>query len=569
VITFRAAAVLLRSGERLVRGGPVTVRLALVGLARSPESPSLAIAFVAVAVGLGGFALCYRATLVRGAADEAADRVPLDAIVSPGADFTTPLEVAPLARWRAISGGTVLPVRRTEATYVAGGATVTVPALGVPASGLALLHGWRTSDGSAPLSRLDRALVPAGPVRTPGPMLPASAQSLSLRASAVGAAVSVTADLRGPDGDVLHLPLGAASTSPTSLRARLPPGAWELEAFELDEPTGLATTNAHQNGESAAPATQFESAVNLGPVTVGLSSGSMQIPLGSWHAVGAASARPRPSASPAAAVRFALSGLPGVLRPPQPSDLHPVPVLVDPQTATAAGLRQRLGLTVDGLPVTARVVGVLRRFPTLPADAGGFVVADEATLASALDAQLPGQGRSDELWIATAHPAGLTASLDSGSFTQLSLSLRQRIESALRGAPIARAVLRTLVAAAALCGCLAVLGLLLAVLGAARDPQIERDLEAQGFGPRGLRQELRLRLVSAAALGVSVGLAVTILLTRLAVAGVRAAGTVADPRPPLVTVIPWAGLVVWGVAALAVLALAAWLSTQWRMGRLR
>src|SRR5581483_8688322 len=136
VLTFRAAGLVLRGAERVARDGPVLTRLALVDLARSPWLPALAIAFLAVAVGLGGFALAYRSTLIRSAADQAADRVPLDALVSPGPDFRTPLEVAPLQRWQALASGTVLPVRRTDANYTSGGEAVTVPALGIPAGGL-------------------------------------------------------------------------------------------------------------------------------------------------------------------------------------------------------------------------------------------------------------------------------------------------------------------------------------------------------------------------------------------------------------------------------------------------
>src|SRR5439155_3596752 len=114
------------------------------------------------AVGLGGFALAYRSTLIRSAADQAADRVPLDALVSPGPDFRTPLELAPLQRWQALPAGPVLPIRRTEANYVSGGGTVTVPALGVPADGLNEIHGWRASDGPGALTVLPRALGPTG-----------------------------------------------------------------------------------------------------------------------------------------------------------------------------------------------------------------------------------------------------------------------------------------------------------------------------------------------------------------------------------------------------------------------
>ncbi len=96
-------------------------RLALVNLARSPGVTALAIAFIAVATGLCGFALAYRSTLIRSAADQAADQFPLDVLVSPGPDFNTPLEVAPLQRWQALASGTVLPVRRTDANYTTGG----------------------------------------------------------------------------------------------------------------------------------------------------------------------------------------------------------------------------------------------------------------------------------------------------------------------------------------------------------------------------------------------------------------------------------------------------------------
>ena len=250
-----------------------------------------------------------------------------------------------------------------------------------------------------------------------------------------------------------------------------------------------------------------------------------------------------------------------MLRPAQPTDTRPVPVLADPQTAASAGPGGNIALTVDGLPVTARVVGVLTRFPALPADSAGFVVADEATLAAALDAQLPGQGRPDELWIATGHLAGLRAALARGALAALDAEFRVDIEHQLRDAPVARGVLGTLIAATVLSVLLAVVGLLAALLGGVRDARVDSDLAGQGVGPRGLRAELRLRLALASLLGVVVGAGIAVLLTRLAVASVRAAGTVADPRPPVVTVVPWAALAAWSAGSFAVLALAGWLAS--------
>jgi len=568
VLTFRAAGVVLQGAERVARSGPVLPRLALVNLARSPGVPALVIAFIAVATGLGGFALAYRSTLIRSAADQAADRVPLDALVSPGPDFNTPLEVAPLQHWQALASGAVLPVRRTDADYTSGGETVTVPALGIPAGGLIRIHGWRESDGSAPLTALARRLQPTGPVRTAGPVLPADTKWLSLRASSPGLTVAVTADLRDPQGRIRQVALGTAGADVAFLRAPVPPGRWELEALELDEPTGLAITNGHQNGENPAAATQSSTRVALGPLLALQASGRslMRVPVGAWRGVGAAATTAPAGSGTVATISFATSGTPGVLRPAQPTDTHPVPVLADPQTAASAGPGGRLALTVDGLPVIGRVAGVLDRFPTLPSDSAGFLVADEATLAAALDAQLPGQGRADELWISTGNLARLRAALGSGPLAQLGSSFRADIDHQLRDAPVARGVLDTLTAATALAAALAVIGLLTMLLGGARDERAESDLQEQGVGPHGLRAELRVRLALVSALGVVVGLGIAALLTRLAVASVHAAGTVANPRPPVVTVVPWAALAAWGAGTFAVLALAGWLATRALIG---
>jgi len=454
---------------------------------------------------------------------------------------------------------------------------VTVPALGVPAGGLTLIRGWRESDGSAPLAALARRLEPAGPVRVPGPLLPADARWLSLRASSPGIAVDVTADLRAPQGAIRQVAFGTAGAGGGFLRAWLPPGRWELEALELAEPTGLAVTNGHQNGENPAAATQSRTRVALGPLLALQAGGRslLRVPLGAWRGAGAAAtpasastvrASTAPGGTGVASVTFTASGMPGVLRPAQPADTHPVPVLADAQTAAAAEPGGRIALTVDGLPVIARVVGVLGRFPTLPSDAASFVVADEATLAAALDAQLPGQGRADELWIGTGHPDRLRAALGSGPLTQLDSSFRLDLEHQLRDAPVARGVLGTLIAATALSVVLAVVGLLAALFGAARDGRVESDLREQGVGPHGLRAELRVRLTLVSVLGVVAGLAIAVLLTRLAIASVRSVGAVASPRPPAVTVVPWAALAAWGAGTLAVLAIAGWLATR-RSGR--
>jgi hypothetical protein len=563
VLLARLAIGALRLLERPARRGPLLVRLSIVSLARSPGAPALAIAFVMVSVALAGFALTYRATLLRGTADQAAGQVPLDATISPAPSFATPLGLAPLSRWQALAGGVVLPVRRTYATYLGAGASVTVPALGVPAAGLTLMHGWRQSDGSAPLDVLARRLRPAGAAGASGLRLPPGGGSLAVRASsAIG--LTLTADLLGPGDRLRQLRIGAIGASPRVLRVRTPPGDWELAAFELDEPTGLTITNGHQNGENSAAATQATASLSLGPLTVG-AGGASRVGLAGWRGLGAAANLPDPSAARGAVrLRFSQTGIPGLVRPRQQGDLRPVPVLVDRQTAASAAAGGRLALEVDGLPVSAVIAGVLRRFPTIPDGSGGFVVADQQTLASALDAGLPGQGRPDELWIASKRLRRLRAALatPSSALAGLGVAFRASIEQRARAAPIAEAVLRTLVTAVIVAAALAVLGLLATVLGPSRDRLAERDLSEQGVGPARLRAELQLRTAVTILTGVLAGVALAILLARLAVASVRAASTVAVPQPPLVTIVPAGALALTAAVALALLGGAGWLATR-------
>ncbi len=293
VLVFRGGARLLRAGERALRGGPVLVRLALAGLSRAPETPALTAAFIAVSTGLGGFALVYRATLQRGSADQAAQEIPLDATVVAGADFRPPLEAASLTAWRTFAGGPVLPIRRTQATLAGGGATVTVPALGVPASGLPLIHGWRSGELPAPATVLAARLAGRGPVRTPGPTLPSGARAISVTVrSRPALAVTATAELRGPSGEVRAVPLAAGHGAVQS--GPVPPGRWELEGLEFGEPSGLLATNGHQNAENPAAATQGTVDVAVGPVTV-LGPGGRPLAvtsLGRWRGAGALSSSP-------------------------------------------------------------------------------------------------------------------------------------------------------------------------------------------------------------------------------------------------------------------------------------
>jgi hypothetical protein len=563
IVLFRVSGPLLGALEHVARRAraSITGRLALVSLARAGGPAAGAIAFVAVSTALAGFALSFRATLIRGAADQAADRVPLDALIAPGQSFTRPIDLAPLSRWRALSHGAAFPVRRTDATYLSGAATVTVPMLGVPSPAVGLVDGWRASDGSAPLGVLAKRLRPPGRTRSPGPALPATARWLRVSAHSPRLDLTVTADLRDRDGRIRMLPLGTTDPARGFLQAKLPPGRWELAAFELDESAGLAATNGHQQAENPAPNTQFSARLTLGPIVAEDARHHvvMQTPIETWVGVGAVSSGPSRGAA-AARLVFQTSGSPGVVRPVQPSDHRTLPILADPGTAASAGPAGRIGLTVDGLPVQARVVGVIRRYPTVGPGTAGVIVADQQALSDALDAQLPGQGRPDEIWISSSHLGALNLALGQGAMAQLSVAFRSDIEHGLVSQPLAGGILRTLLSAGALAAALAVLGMLLVVIGPLRDRRIEADLDAQGMGPASQRRELRLRLAFAALLGVWAGLGIALLLDRLATSTVGAAET-GTAYPPLVTVVPWLTLLALGAAVSVMCLLLGWVAT--------
>ncbi len=561
-VIFCLTGPLLTVLERTARRGPPIMRLAIVGLARNRGLSGFSVAFVAIGVGLGGFALSFRATLARGDADQAAARVPLDLTVAPGPDFAAPLAVAPLARWRTLADGVVLPVRRTDATYASTAGSVTEPALGVPAAGLTLMHGWRRSDASAPLGELARRLLPPGPLRTPGPSLPAAATRLTVIVRSPAIAVTVVADLLGPLGDLRQIELGSPGPGGARLSAAVPRGHWQLEALEIDESAGLEATNGHQNAENPAATTQEVESIRVGPLQWTAGPGSHAggrrsglLAMGGWRGVGALAAGARPSGRTGGSFRFDASGFPGVLRPAQPSDRWAVPILADPQTAASAGRDGRLALTVDGLPVSARVVGVLRRFPTVGPGNAGFVVADQGVLAAALDAQLPGQGRPDELWIDSRRPQRLRAALRAATFRRLDVQFREDVERGLTAAAVSRAVAATLLVGAGIAAILAGAGLMLVLLGPLRDRRIEEDLSAQGVGPRAVRSELVARLAVAATLGSAPGAALAVGLSALFVTrGGLAAQSGA--WPPLVAVVPVTEIVAWAVAVAALPVLA-------------
>ncbi len=218
------------------RRGPLVLRLALVGLARARTAPALAVAFVAVSTGLAGFALAYRATLARGAADEAAQQVPLDARVAPVArasprPWRSPAcsaggrsaAAAPCCR---SAGPTSRSPRRRDGladrARRAGGGADPHPRLARRRRIGAPGHPGVPADAPRRRARPGAARSRRAPASCPSERRPPTARS------------RLSAELRGRSGAVTQVPLGDAGQRARTLHGRVPDAALRDGADELE-----------------------------------------------------------------------------------------------------------------------------------------------------------------------------------------------------------------------------------------------------------------------------------------------------------------------------------------------
>jgi hypothetical protein len=242
------------------------------------------------------------------------------------------------------------------------------------------------------------------------------------------------------------------------------------------------------------------------------------------------------------------------IRPPQVSDVSPPAVLATPDLAElAGGVGGELPLRVGGAVSTARVVGVIERFPGTEGD---VVVGDRSALRAALNTAAPGSARENEVWLDLAGGSAdeATAAFSERPLDTVSSTLRSELEAEAAGDPIARGTLVALVAAALLALVLAAVGLALAVRSELRDERGELyELEALGASPALLRRVVRLRALAVSSAGIVAGVLTGVMLVSLVtrVVSVTAQGGFAEP--PLVATVDVLVLVV-GLAAFGVLA---------------
>jgi hypothetical protein len=542
----------LRLAERVAPRRWIGPRLALLSLARSPGTATVAVVFVSLSVGLAVFATTYRSTLLQNEADRAGFDVPLDYAVRrdpslsgrpPGAP---PVGDAYAARFDAVPvvrrGGEVPSLERRK-----------VAVLGVPAASVPRLR-WR--DDFADESQQDLAERIGGePVSLRGVALPADARELGIPLTVRGDPIRLSANIRARKGAFLVVDLGEPPTGRATIqRASLPPAAAGglLVGLNVEFPSAEEFTASHRATGTAPPIDVFRvGLLRLGrPRAFGPHGGRpLTVDYRDW--VGPQGTRPAGSASSRELnLRYLLTQEQGFrLRLRQPTDGVAVPVIASASLARAAGGSAVLPVYIGIARVNVRIAATARLFPSLPGD---FVVADRSRLETALNAAVPGSALADEAWL--DGPAGLGPQLEQAGPVPVRVSSRRAIEAELREDPLARGSLLVLAASAAVALALSLVGLALVLAVDLRDEDGELfDLETQGVGPSGLRHHLHLRAAAVVLAGLLGGLAMGTVLTLAVLEALAVSANSTEPVPPLVLEPDWAAL---GVAFAAFVALA-------------
>jgi hypothetical protein len=498
VVAARLLAPTLRALGRAGRRGPIALRLAAASLARNPGHAAIAATFLVASLGLALFAVAYRSTLVRGQHDEAAYAVPATFVLSE--DLA---QLVPVLHGPPPAGST--QVLRLSGN-VSSGTTFSFLGLG----DLGSVGGWRPDFATRPLRELGAAIAPNQDTSLRTTALPRG-RRFTVPVAAKGDDVSVRAIFRSSLGDYESIPLGHTSNGHTVvLRGRVPFAHASLAQVELDLRNG--GRNSANAGTGLQPAAKGVLTFGTPRVDGRLVPAAFASWIGSGGISGAAS-RLGYVLTPDRTSRF---------RPRQPTDGSVLRVLATPHVAAAAGPHGIIPLQIEGELVAARIVGVVKRFPSIVGDA---VIADRVTAATTLDTRSPGLGTTDELWLNTEHRP---------SVPQLALQSRSDTLAQLRADPLARGALLTLAGTAAVALLLALLGLLLTVVGDMRDDRGELfDLEAQGASPATIRSHLRLRALLVAIFGILGGLALGAILSALVISLVSVTAGSAEPEPPL------------------------------------
>jgi hypothetical protein len=534
LLLARAWVPLARWAQHRVPRRAVAARLGISAVTARPLRPVATAAMLVAAVAATVFAASYRATLDRGAADQAAFAVPLDARVRVGDSLQRPLDVAPPAAFAAAAGtgGAAYGVLRLAGSVrTAPTESAAVQVIGVPRAVLPRIARWPVVTGDRSSATVARRI--AVPAAEAGVALPAG-HRLRVLTPGPPVVLAVTAWVRTADGRERAVPLAVSrSGGQAALVGELPelagagadpvaPAPLRLIALQAQQATDEATIHQHALGESTR-----DVAVPAGRITFGAADVDGR-PVGTAGGAWSGWSGLKPVAPGEAVLDYRLTTgqvlltAPGLAPPPSP-----LPVAVDPATAAGA-TGGMLTIVLDSVAVPARVVATLPRFPTV---SGRFAVADVDAVGLLADRTTPGSGEPGEVWVSGPRVA---QGMVSARFAGLDIGYRSQVAERLRADPVARGAIGLLQAGAWLALAVAMLGLVLLVLTERRDDAGELySWEADGVSPATLRGALWWRAAAVALPAVPAGVLIGVGLTRLTARLVAVTATAGVPQPPL------------------------------------
>lgn len=520
------------AGRRPTRGRRVVVaRLAVLGGRRRSLGPAVAAGFIAAATCSVVFAGAYRATLVSSAQQQASFQVPLDVQVTASRDVVTPLSVLDVPALQAIGAGVrVVPVVSSAVTVFGGtNAAAGLPLTGLDPAVLPLMHDFAATTGAS-IGAAELAARLGAPVFTTGtggPVLPAGSTRIDLAVAGLTAGIDVGLWVTDPAGTEQQILLRHTGSG---LFGEIPAGpALRVTGLEILESSSNLMHRQHTTGEGSTDLPLPTGTLRLGAVRA---DGRV---LG-WSWAGWGGDQLTVTSTPPAGVdvayqigenRTVIS--PGFL--PRTA-LPALPVAADPATAAAAR-DGRLTVEANGLTVTAQIVAVLPRLPTLGLR---FLLADRSAVAALLDRSAPGTAAVEQVWLAappTALPA-VTALLATGPPSTATITLRADIAATLAADPVATRSATVLTAAG-------LLAMLLALTAVAASVQVDRreaapdhlSYEVDGLPPPALRKMLVDRAAVIIALGVPVGALAGAGLTSAAISLLQVNAGGGRSTPPL------------------------------------
>ncbi len=504
VAVARLLAPILRFLEWSARRARPPVRIALLSLARAPGEVVLTVVFFVLSIGIAVLAISYRATLRQGEREQARYAVPAPFVLQEDLAKLVTVQQAALPKRYAAT-----PVLR-DSGFVSGNNGRDFTLVALPAHALPGIDGWRADFSSRSPAELGSLLRPPTRPRLRGIRL--AGETLTLPFTTTGDRVGLTAIVENRRGDFTPLGLGEHGPGRHVARVRIPPEAQRgrLVALRLAFPVTAAYLAGHRAAEGSRSVNDASAGtIRLGPRFAGWfgSSGSrVEGPV----------------------LRFVVGNAADtIIRPHEPLEGEPVPIVASPAIARAAGPSGIVPLHASDHVIDAKVVATTRYFPSVDGD---VIVADLPTWLTAVNTQEPGVATASELWARARPPA-------STPLTVLSQRARER---ELTSDPLSRGAISLLEVTALVGLALAAVGLLLTVVGDLRDDRgALYDLSAQGATPAALRRHVLLRAAVVGALGLAGGVAAGAIVGALVVAGVTVTAAAENALPPLTLAVDW------------------------------